>query len=218
MPAFPDHLAKKLRQSGVLAVLVIDDASDAIPLAEALLAGGVHAMELTLRTPAALNSIDQIANNVPDMVVGAGTVLSASQVHVVKQAGAAFAVSPGTNPATLAAAREAKLPFAPGVCTPTDIEIATDAGCKLMKFFPSEASGGLAYLRQIAAPFAHLGVGFIPLGGINPANLQSYLRDEFVSLVGGSWIASRELLARRDWKSITANALQATRLVKDIRG
>ena len=87
-----------------------------------------------------------------------------------------------------------------------------------MKFFPSEASGGLAYLRQIAAPFAHLGVGFIPLGGINPANLQSYLRDEFVSLVGGSWIASRELLARRDWKSITANALQATRLVKDIRG
>ena len=94
MPAFPDHLAKKLRQSGVLAVLVIDDASDALPLAEALLAGGVHAMELTLRTPAALNAIDQIANNVPDMVVGAGTVLSASQVQVVKQAGAAFAVSP----------------------------------------------------------------------------------------------------------------------------
>lgn len=215
--AFPADLADHLEELGVLAVLVIDRVQDAVPLAEALLAGGVGAMELTLRTPVALACIERIRAAVPAMVVGAGTVLTAQQVEQVVAAGAAFAVAPGLNPATVSAAREAKLAFAPGVCTPSDIELAIAAGCRVLKFFPCEPSGGLSYLRSIAAPFTHLGVRFIPLGGIDASNAAAYLSDPLIQAVGGSWIAPRPLIQQQAWQAITENARAASALVQALR-
>ncbi len=215
---FPEHLKDKLRRTGVLAVLVIEDAAKAVPLARALLAGGLDCIELTLRTPAALDALRQITTEVPDMTVGVGTILTPQQVDAAKAAGAAFGVSPGLNPRTLKAAQAAGLPFAPGVCTPTDIELALEQGCKLLKLFPAEASGGLAYLRNIAAPFAHLGASFIPLGGIGMANAASYLQEPCVQAVGGSWLAPKALVEAADWSAITQLAIEAAGVVRSLRG
>ena len=162
----PETLLSQLEQTRVIAVLMIDDENDAVPVARALLAGGVNCIELTLRTPVAMEALLCIRAAVPEMVVGVGTILNVQQVNEVKAAGAAFGVAPGMNPRVVAEATRIGLPFAPGVCTPTDIELAIEQGCRLLKFFPSEPSGGLAYLRTIAAPFVHLGVRFIPLGGV----------------------------------------------------
>ena len=214
---FPESLSDSLREFGVIAVLVIDDVQDALPLAESLLRGGVRAIELTLRTDAALESIRRIRAELPEMTVGVGTILSPRQVDQVVEAGGSFGVSPGTNPRTIAAAKAAGLPFAPGVCTPTDIELALDSGCKLLKYFPSEPCGGLDYLRSIAAPFEHLGVSFIPLGGVTLANTEAYLRQRLVHAIGGSWLAPRMTIRHRAWHVITDNAAQATRLVAMVR-
>ncbi len=148
-----DILHNRLHRAGVIAVLVIDDADDAVPLARALITGGVDCIELTLRTPIAIDAMKRIRVEVPEMFVGAGTVLTPEQVNEVKAAGAAFGVAPGMNPRVVAEARRIGLPFAPGICTPTDIELALEQDCRLLKFFPSEPSGGLAYLRSIAAPY-----------------------------------------------------------------
>jgi 2-dehydro-3-deoxyphosphogluconate aldolase/(4S)-4-hydroxy-2-oxoglutarate aldolase len=201
----------------VIAVLVIDDAQDALPLAQSLLRGGVRSIELTLRTDAALESIRRIRAELPEMTVGVGTILSPRQIDQVVQAGGSFGVSPGTNPRTIAAAKKADLPFAPGVCTPTDIELALESGCKILKYFPSEPCGGLGYLRSIAAPFEHLGVSFIPLGGVALSNAETYLREPLVHAIGGSWIAPRLTIRQRAWQVITENAAQATRLVAAVR-
>jgi 2-dehydro-3-deoxyphosphogluconate aldolase/(4S)-4-hydroxy-2-oxoglutarate aldolase len=139
----------RVQRCGVIAVLIVDQAQDAIPLAQALLAGGIDAMELTLRTPAALDALRRIKAEVPKMLVGAGTVLTPEQVSEVAAAGADFAVSPGMNPRVVLAARELGLPFAPGIATPSDIEQAIECGCKLLKFFPAEPLGGLSYLKAI---------------------------------------------------------------------
>lgn len=215
--AFPAELAAQLGDLGVIAVLVIDQVEDAVPVAEALAAGGVRAIELTLRTPVALDCIVRIRAAVPEMIVGVGTILTPQQVCEVAEAGAAFGVAPGMNPLTLKEARRIDLPFAPGVCTPTDIELAVQSRCSLLKFFPCEPSGGLSYLRSIAAPFEHLGVRFIPLGGIDPSNARAYLRESLIQAVGGSWLAPRPLIRRRAWQEITANASAATRLVASAR-
>lgn len=216
-PTF-ETLPTRLHRTGVIAVLVIDDAADAAPLARALMAGGIDCIELTLRTPAALDALKCIRAKVPEMLVGAGTVLTPEQAKKVKAAGAAFGVAPGMNPRVVAEARRAGLPFAPGVCTPTDIELAIEQGCRLLKFFPSEPMGGLAYLRSVAAPFLHLGIQFIPLGGMSAANAEAYLREPTVLALGGSWLAPRELIQRKDWNGITANAREATAIVKQVRG
>lgn len=215
---FPEPLSSRLQRTGVLAVLMLDDADDAVPLAKALIAGGVDCMELTLRTPAAMEALRRIRAEVPEMLGGVGTVLSPELVQEAVAAGAAFGVAPGMNPRVVAAARAAGLPFAPGVCTPTDIEIAIEAGCKLLKFFPAEPCGGLPYLRSIAAPFAHLGVRFIPLGGIGAENAARYLAEPSILALGGSWIAPRELIQRKDWAGITRNAREAADIVKRARG
>src|SRR5690606_23991541 len=145
-PSFSPELAAKLEALGVVAVLVIDQLRDAIPVAQAPAAGGVQAIELTLRTPVALECVRQIRTAVPDMLVGVGTILTAPQVDQVVQAGAAFGVAPGMNPLTVDAARRGGLSFAPGVCTPTDIELAVQAGCSLPQFFPCAPCGGPTYL------------------------------------------------------------------------
>jgi 2-dehydro-3-deoxyphosphogluconate aldolase/(4S)-4-hydroxy-2-oxoglutarate aldolase len=213
-PLFDPQLAEKISAAGVAAVLVIDDAGDALPLARALLDGGVNVMELTLRTPAALDALRQIRREVPEMIAGIGTILSVEQLHAAREAGAAFGVSPGCNPRLLAAAREAGFSFGPGIATPSDIESALEHGCRLLKFFPAEQLGGLSYLRAMAAPYAHLGLRYIPLGGLTEANAGTYLNDPLIAAIGGSWIAPRETIKAKDWTKIASSARGARELTE----
>lgn len=217
MSEFPQELADRLEAAGVIAVLMIEELKAAVPLARTLYDHGVHAMELTLRTPVALEALRAIRSEVPEMLAGIGTVLFPEQVTELVQAGAAFGVAPGTNPRILAAAQDQGLPFAPGVATPTDVEMALQYGCRLLKFFPAEPSGGLAYLRSLAAPFAHLGVRYLPLGGVNMQNLESYLREPAVQAVGGSWLAPKDLVQAGNWEQIGRLASDARRVVDTCR-
>jgi 2-dehydro-3-deoxyphosphogluconate aldolase/(4S)-4-hydroxy-2-oxoglutarate aldolase len=212
-PLFETHLADQVSAAGVVAVLVVDDAKDAVPLARALLDGGVKVMELTLRTPAAIEALRAIRHDVPEMIAGIGTILTVEQMYAAREAGAAFGVAPGCNPHVLAAALEEGFPFAPGIATPTDIERSLEYGCRLLKFFPAEQLGGLPYLRAMAAPYAHLGLQYIPLGGLTEANAATYLKDPLISAIGGSWIAPREAIKTNDWAKITASALASSGLV-----
>ena len=208
----PEALITQIEKNRVIAVLVIDDANQAVPLANALLEGGIRAMELTLRTPAAIESISQITKAFPDMLVGAGTVLTPDQAKKAKDAGAAFAVAPGCNPNVLEAAKTVGLPFGPGIMTPSEIEKALEYDCRLLKFFPAETTGGLPHLKSMAAPYQHLGIKFIPLGGLNASNAGAYLASPLVAAIGGSWIASRKEIQSGDWASITAKAKEALSL------
>lgn len=210
-------LRSRLQRSGVVAVLVIDDPADAVPAARALLEGGVDCMELTLRTPAAMEALQKILKEVPEMIAGVGTILTPEQVGEVASAGAAFGVAPGMNPRVVKEAKQAGLPFAPGICTPSDIEAALECGCRVLKFFPAEPLGGMSYLKSIAAPYAHLGLSFIPLGGVDAGNAESYLREPNILALGGSWIAPRDLIRKRDWASITQRAQQVAEIVKKTR-
>ena len=214
----PETLKERISKTGIIAVLVIDDAANAVPLAHSLLAGGVDVMELTLRTDAAINSLKAIKAEVPEMLAGIGTVLNTDQVKAAKDAGAAFAVAPGLNPRVVGAAQDAELPFAPGICSPSDIEGALEFDCNVLKFFPAESSGGLAHLKNIAAPYAHLGLSYIPLGGINPTNLPNYLGSPLVGAVGGSWLAKRDVIAAQNWIEITRAAREARGIITNARG
>lgn len=217
-PLSAQELHAHLHRTGVIAVLMLDDANDAVPVARALLAGGVDCIELTLRTNAAMDGLKRIRSEVPEMLVGVGTILTPQQVNDVKAADAAFGVAPGMNPRVVSEAARIGLPFSPGICTPTDIELAIEQGCRLLKFFPSEPCGGITYLRNIAAPFAHLGVKYIPLGGVSAANAEQYLHEPSVQALGGSWLAPRDVIQRKDWQKITANAAEASAIVKRVRG
>lgn len=208
----------KLESTGVLAVLVVDDAADAVPIAEALLSGGVNAMELTLRTDAAIDALKAIRKSLPEMLVGIGTLLLPEQVHQVVAEGAAFGVSPGVNPRVIEAAVKAGLPFAPGIATPSDIETALSYGCRRLKFFPAESLGGLSYLRAMSPPYHHLGVKYVPLGGVGLKNLAEYIADPLVAAVGGSWLAPREKIAAKDWQGIEQNAREARKIIDSVRG
>ena len=203
----------RLYESRIVAVVMIDDADHAVPLAEALLRGGVKAIELTLRTEVAIEGLKNIAAQVREMLVGGGTILSPEQVQEVYEAGAAFGVSPGTNPKVLAAALEFGLPFAPGIATPSDIEVALEYHCTVLKFFPAEGLGGLSYLQNIAAPYRHLGLHYLPLGGINEDNLAEYVASPDVLAVGGSWLAPKAMLEAQNWSGIEALAKRAVDLV-----
>lgn len=214
-PLFDSALAEKISLPGVIAVLVVDEAADAVPLARALLDGGVGVMELTLRTPAALAALGEIRREVPEMVAGIGTILTTDQLQQAQAAGAAFGVSPGCNPRLLSAARQAGFSFGPGVATPSDIEMALEHGCRLLKFFPAEQLGGLPYLRAMAAPYAHLGLRYVPLGGLTADNAGTYLRDPLIAAVGGSWIAPRDLIKAGRWDQITGNAAEAATLAAE---
>ena len=212
-----DPVAKRIASTGVVAVLVIDREEDAVPVAQALLAGGVDVMELTMRTPAALGALKAIRAEVPEMLAGIGTVLFPEQVAQVVEADAAFAVSPGLGRRVLAAAAGAGLPFAPGIMTPSDIDGALEFGCEILKFFPAGSSGGLKHLKNIAAPYAHLGLKYIPLGGVNAGNMGDYLGEEIIAAVGGSWLAPRDVIAAGGWSEITRRASEAMELSRDAR-
>ena len=215
---FSDQLIEQVSALGVVAVLTVDDPADAVPLAQALVAGGVTGIELTLRTPRALESLKRIAAELPEILIGAGTVLNRDQLVAVKAAGAKFAVAPGCNPSTLRAAKELGLPFAPGISTPSDIEIAVEHGCRILKYFPAGTSGGLAHLQGMAAPYAHLKLRYIPLGGITLESSAEYLKSPLVAAVGGSWIAKPDVIAKKDWAEITKAAAAAVAVVKAARG
>lgn len=212
-----NELALQIDKAGVIAVIVIDEVENAVPLAKALLAGGVNTIELTLRTEAALAAAEKIKVNVPEMLLGFGTVITEDQVKAVVDAGADFAVAPGCNPKIIRAAVSQGLSFAPGVMTPTDIEMALAEGCRILKFFPAKTSGGMAHLRSMSAPYNYLDLKFIPLGGVNIDNAKSYLESPLITAVGGSWLAKRNLINQKDWGRITSNALEITSLIKKIR-
>jgi len=199
----------ELARARLVAVLVLDDPESALPVAESLLQGGVRAMELTLRTPAALEAAARILAELPEMMVGIGTVLTVEQVEAVRGAGAAFAVAPATRPEIIRHAHSLGLPFGPGVMTPGDIDLAVSEGVRLLKFFPAETAGGLRHLKQIAAPYSHLGLRYLPLGGITLDNVAAYFESDLVAAVGGSWLAPRETIQARDWTRITGNAREA---------
>lgn len=214
---FPDETLDRIERSGIIAVVVVDNARDVVPLAKALLACDIDVVELTLRTPAALDALKILRDEVPEVLPGVGTILTSDQVVEVAKAGAAFGVAPGLNADVVRAAQDQDLPFAPGVVTPSEIEAAIGLGCRELKFFPAEPSGGIQYLRSMAAPYAHLGLQFIPLGGLNALNMTAYLYDDSVPAVGGSWIAPRKLIQENDWSTVIDNATEARAALKELR-
>jgi 2-dehydro-3-deoxyphosphogluconate aldolase / (4S)-4-hydroxy-2-oxoglutarate aldolase len=210
----PDAIVDRMARAGVVAVVTAENPDDAVAIARALLAGGIGAIELTFRTARAAEAIRRIRAEVPEILVGAGTLLNRAQVEEALGAGALFGVAPGCNPATIAAARDRGLPFAPGVMTPTDMEIAIENGCRVLKYFPATNLAGPASLETMAAPFAHLGLRFIPLGGINLESLPQWLKSPSVLCVGGSWLAPRDVIHRKDWVALQRNAELAARVVQ----
>jgi len=215
--AMPEQVRDEIAKEGIIAVLEIEDAQNAVPVANALLEGGVKIIELALRTPAALPSISLIAKEAPQMYIGAGTIIEPGQAAMVKEKNVHFGVSPGLNPEIVKEAVAADLPFAPGVATPSEIEQAISLGCRVVKFFPSEGMGGLNYLKSINGPYNHLNIRYIPLGGVCADNLVSYAKFKHVLAIGGSWIASKELVNARDFKEITKRAREAKEIWLDAR-
>ena len=202
---------ERISKVRVVPVVVIDRAEDAVPLAEVLLAGGLNVMEITFRTPAAEQSLRNVVKAFPKMLVGAGTILDTDQLQHAIDAGAQFAVAPGLNEVVVKKSLALKLPFVPGVMTPSDVEHGLALGCKLQKFFPAEAAGGVKMLQSLAGPYAHTGIKFIPLGGVNTSNARAYLALPIVAAIGGSWMVERKLIAEKNWatiRTLTAEAVQ----------
>ena len=199
-----------MRLGPVIPVIVIEDADRAVPLARALVAGGVRVLEVTLRTPAGLSAICSIAREVPQAVVGVGTVTLAEEFAMARKAGAQFAVSPGFTPALLEAARDTGLPWLPGVMTPSDVIAARAAGLSHLKLFPAQQAGGLSMLKALYGPFPD--VLFCPTGGITPDTAPEFLALPNVPCVGGSWLTPAAAVASGDWDAITTLARQASSL------
>ncbi|MFD4815002.1 bifunctional 4-hydroxy-2-oxoglutarate aldolase/2-dehydro-3-deoxy-phosphogluconate aldolase [Streptomyces sp. NPDC058418] len=194
----------------VIPVVVLDDAADAVPLARALVAGGLPAIEVTLRTPAALDAIRAIAAEVPDAMIGAGTVLTADAVIDSAKAGARFLVSPGWTDALLRAMQVSGVPFLPGVSTASEVVALLERGVTEMKFFPAEAAGGTAYLKSLAGPLPR--ARFCPTGGITAESAPSYLSLPNVGCVGGTWMLPPDALAAKDWDRVESLAREASTL------
>jgi len=194
----------------VMPVVVIDDPAMAVPLARALVAGGIRAIEITLRTPGALEAVRAIADDVPDAIPGVGTVLTAADLDAALAAGARFAISPGATPALLAAARAGGLPYIPAIATASELMAAMEAGFSVCKFFPAAQAGGVEALKSLAGPFPH--ARFCPTGGIDAASAPAYLALPSVVCVGGSWIAPRAAIAAGDFTTIERLARAAAAL------
>lgn len=204
-----ENLTDRLKKARIVAVLSVNDPAGAVDLAKALCDGGVTALEMTLRTQRAFECVSAIAGAGLPLTLGVGTILTPEQAREAKSRGADFGVSPGCNVRVIDAAAEAGLPFAPGIMTPSEIEQALEHGCKLMKFFPAESSGGMKHLQSMAAPYKHLGISFIPLGGLKLSNMKSYTDSPLVTAIGGSWIAPISLIDAKDWAQIRKNAEEA---------
>jgi 2-dehydro-3-deoxyphosphogluconate aldolase/(4S)-4-hydroxy-2-oxoglutarate aldolase len=206
----PERPSSLLDVVPVLPVVVLDRLEDAVPVARALVAGGVPAIELTLRTAVALDAVRAISDEVPEILVGAGTVVTPGQAKQALDAGARFLVSPGSTPALLAAMADTGLPFLPGTSTVSEVLAALELGLTELKFFPAEASGGTSYLRSLAAPVP--AARFCPTGGITLASAPEYLALPNVGCVGGSWLTPADVVGRGDWAAVTALAAEAAAL------
>ena len=202
-----------LLQQRLVCIAVIDQPADAVPLAEALMAGGLNCLEITFRTAGAADAIARIRQSLPGAIVGAGTLLTADQVEQAVAAGAQFGVSPGLSEAVSQAAHQTKLSLFPGVVTPSEVMRAMELGWQHLKFFPAETFGGVKTLKALIGPFGHTGVKFIPTGGITAATLPDYLALPQVAAVGGSWMAERKLVADKAWSKITALTAEAMKII-----
>lgn len=207
---------ERIRALGVLPVVEIDAVDDAEPLLAALSAGGLPAVEITLRTPAGLDALRRLRNEHPDALVGAGTVRTLAAAAQVLEAGAQFVVSPATYPELIELCVAAGVPVLPGACTPSEVDAAVRAGASLVKFFPAEAMGGIAFLKALAGPFRD--VHFVPTGGVNASNLADYLALAQVAACGGSWIVAPALVRERAFDQIEALTREAVAIVAEARG
>jgi 2-dehydro-3-deoxyphosphogluconate aldolase/(4S)-4-hydroxy-2-oxoglutarate aldolase len=216
-PMSQETILNQVAALGIVPVIAIEKLEAAVPLADALLEGGLPVVEITFRTAAAADVIRKITKERPSLLVGAGTVLTSANLEAAKNSGAAFAVAPGLNPQIVRQAFDLGLPFIPGVATPSDIELGLAIGCKVLKFFPAEALGGVPMIEALSAPYKHTGIRFMPTGGINPGNLASYLRLDTVAAVGGTWIAKKEDLVTSQWETIRSRCQAAREIVAKAR-
>lgn len=189
--------------------ITFEKEEEVCPVTEALLAGGLDNMEITFRTPIAAKAIERVRKHFPEMKVGAGTILSVEQVNEAHQAGALFGVAPGLNAGVVQAAAKKSFPFIPGIITSSELETALGLGCRTVKLFPCDLGGGTALIKALQGPYAHTGVKFIPMGGINLSNLHQYMAFEIVLAAGGSWIADRGTIAQKEYAKIKENVRQS---------
>jgi 2-dehydro-3-deoxyphosphogluconate aldolase/(4S)-4-hydroxy-2-oxoglutarate aldolase len=212
------ELMEQLRRLAVVPVIAIESAGDALPMADALVAGGLPIAEITFRTAAGAEVIKKLKKERPSLMLGAGTILTVEQLAQAKECGAVFGVTPGFNPQVVKKSIEIKFPLFPGVLTPSEIEQGLSFGLKVLKFFPSEAAGGVNMLKAVSAPYGHLGVKFVPTGGVSLKNLADYLALSQVIAVGGTWIATKDTISAKKWGDIEKNAADVVQAVKKIRG
>ena len=198
---------QKMADSLIVPVVVLENAKDAVPTAKALLAGGIEVIEITFRTAAAADSIEAVAKNVPDMIVGAGTVVNIEQAKLAVEKGAKFIVSPGYDEETVAWCVENGIPVCPGTVTPTEIMMALKHGLKVVKFFPANVYGGLKAIKNLAGPF--VGLKFIPTGGVNTENIAEFAACPVIHAVGGSWVCAKADISAGNFEKITALCLEA---------
>lgn len=211
-----NDILRKIGEFGIVPVVVLDDAKDAVPLAEALIKGGLPCAEVTFRTEAAEESIRIMSEKFPNMLIGAGTVLTTEQVDRAVAAGAKFIVSPGLNPKVVSFCVNKGIPITPGTSNASDIEAALEFGLDVVKFFPAEPAGGLKMIKALAAPY--VGVKFMPTGGINAENVKSYLAYDRILACGGSWMVKGELVRNGEFDKICEMTAEAVRIVKESRG
>ena len=211
------NMIETLGSAGIIPVIVIEDEAKAVPLAKALVKGGLPVLEVTFRTAAAPGAIAAIRREVPEAVVGAGTVLTPEMAKAAKAAGAAFGVAPGFDPAVIAAAKAEGLPFCPGVATASELSQALTAGCQMVKFFPAEAAGGVKMIKNLLGAFRFTGVKFMPTGGVKPENVADYLSVPEIVCCGGTWLVPKDALAANDWAKIESLASDASALVRKLR-
>ena len=208
-------LYKIIENCGVIPVVVLEDAANAVPLAKALLAGGINICEITFRTAAAEEAIRQIALNVPDMIVGAGTVITKEQAKAATDAGAKFIVSPGSDLEVIRYAKELGVYMLPGAVTPTEVMQLIKEDIKVVKFFPAENYGGLKTIKALSAPFPN--IKFVPTGGVSLSNLTAYLEFDKIAAVGGSWLCTKYLIKDGKWDEITKLSKEAMDIFKSVR-
>lgn len=211
-----NQVLEQFAKLGIIPVVVIDDAKDAEPLAKALVEGGLPCAEVTFRTEAAEEAIRIMSEKFPEMLVGAGTVLTTEQVDRAVAAGAKFIVSPGINETVVDYCVKKNIPITPGTCNPTNVETALSHGLEVVKFFPAEPAGGLNYIKAIAAPYT--GVKFMPTGGINAENVKAYLAYDRIIACGGSWMVKGDLIKSGNFEKIKELTEEAVAIVKEIRG
>ncbi len=211
------NMIETLGAAGVIPVIVIDDIEKAVPLARALVKGGLPVLEVTFRTACAAEAIAKIKAEVPGATLIAGTVLTIEQLNAARAAGAEACVAPGFDPKIVSAANEIGMPFCPGVATASELSEALSLGCKLVKFFPAESAGGVKYIKDLLGAFRWTGVKFMPTGGVKTSNLADYLAVPEIICCGGTWIAPKDAVASGDWETIEKLAADAAQMAKDVR-